>query len=208
MDFYDLNNKTWNNISSVYHKKFSSLTLYNEGYDKLISCLKNDASILELGCGPAVISNYLLSKNPSYRILATDASATMLEVAKQNVPLASFMKLDLREIGTLHQKFDAVIAGFLLPYIAYADFEPFLKNIYNLLNKEGSFYLSFVEGEKEQSGIKTGSTGDTVYFNYYSSDIVNQAAIEAGFTLTDKTEVMYETASGSEVHSAVMFKKK
>lgn len=39
-----------------------------------------------------------------------------------------------------------------------------------MLNPKGAIYISFVEGESEQSGYQSGSTGERTYFYYHKLD--------------------------------------
>ncbi len=41
-----------------------------------------------------------------------------------------------------------------------------------MLNENGMLYLSFVEGNYENSTYLTGSTGDRTYFYYYELDYI------------------------------------
>lgn len=61
-----MNPKITENIQMVYEKyakefdeKIASLTIYDESYDYLLSCIQEDAVILDLACGPGNVSSYM-----------------------------------------------------------------------------------------------------------------------------------------------------
>jgi cyclopropane fatty-acyl-phospholipid synthase-like methyltransferase len=165
---------TFNDLAEVYQEKYFHLQEYNATY--AIFCqkvLKSNAEILELGCGPGNITKYLLSKRPDFHILATDAAPKMTELAKKNNPAAVVKVLDARQLGSLSQKFDAMVMGFCLPYLMKEDVEGLFEHAYSLLNDGGMIYLSTIEGEYSASALQTSSsTGRSAYTYYYNEDLL------------------------------------
>ncbi len=164
----------WSSLAHLYEEKFMDLILYNDTYDLFCSMLKADANILELGCGPGNITKYLVTKRPDFRILGTDYAPRMVERAAHNVPSAKFQMLDAKKLDTLNQKFDGIMAGFILPYFNESEAKKLIKDCADKLSEVGILYLSFVEGDYGTSHLKKGSTGDELFFHYYS-----RAQIEA-----------------------------
>ena len=88
-----------------YEQRFMDVSLYADTLDLFCDSLaKEDASVLELACGPGNITRYLINKLPNLKVLATDLSFTMLELAKKNNSEANFELLDCRDISKLSQK--------------------------------------------------------------------------------------------------------
>ena len=51
------NHETWNKIAQEYEDKFLGIDLYNDSYDGFCTLIqKENASILEIGCGPGNIT--------------------------------------------------------------------------------------------------------------------------------------------------------
>jgi SAM-dependent methyltransferase len=71
--------------------------------------VEHGASILDLCCGCGHVAKFLMGCG--YRITGLDASPKMLQLARKNVPFATFVKGDAREF-TLPEKFAAVISTF------------------------------------------------------------------------------------------------
>ena len=100
----------------------------------------NGKSILDLGCGYGENDKYYKEKGATY-VLGIDISKHMIDEAnKENkVPGVDFDVLPMEEISTLDKKFDIVISSLAFHYIK--DFDKLVKDIYDLLIKDG--YLIF-----------------------------------------------------------------
>lgn len=174
MDPNQISINTFNDLADLYQEKYFHLQEYNATYD--IFCqelLKSGAEVLELGCGPGNITKYLLSKRPDFHILATDAAPKMTELAKKNNPAATVQVMDARQLGTLNQKFDAIVMGFCLPYLGKEDVEHLFEHAYCLLNEGGVIYLSTIEGKYDKSALLTSAnTGRSAYTYYYDEGLL------------------------------------
>jgi len=174
MDRYKETFQTWNKVAKLYEEKFMSLQLYDDTYDAFCDLLpKINSAILEIGCGPGNITKYLLDRRPDLMIEAIDVSPAMIELARVNNPKPKFSVMDSREIDQFESKYEAVISGFCLPYLSEEDCSKLFNDCRRLLNKNGIIYLSFVEGEREQSGYQTASSGDRVYFYHHRLENIN-----------------------------------
>lgn len=201
--------ESWNKLASLYQEKFMNLDLYNETYDYFCSSLvQQNANLLEIGCGPGNITKYLLSKQPKFNILGLDVAPNMVELAKMNNPSAYFEVLDCRNIHQLDTKFHGIIAGFCLPYLSHLDTHNFISHSYNLLNENGIFYISFVEGNPSESAFQTASSGDRTFFYFYKKEeMLHQLALN-NFHPIKVFEVDYRKANNtSEKHIIILAKK-
>ena len=69
MDRYKETFETWNTIASLYQDKFMDLDIYNETYSIVChSIAKNNATLLDIGCGPGNITKYILSTRPNFDV--------------------------------------------------------------------------------------------------------------------------------------------
>lgn len=163
--------EVFDKLAGLYQQRFMDVSAYGSELDSFIECLPKPApSILEIACGPGNITRYLLDRVPAASVLGTDLAPAMIELAKVNCPEAQFQVMDCRQLHQLNQRCDAVIAGFCLPYLNPEEAGRLICDINELLNDGGFLYLSTIEGEREKSGMKKGSTGDEVYQYYYTAD--------------------------------------
>ncbi|MBN8566781.1 MAG: class I SAM-dependent methyltransferase [Flavobacteriales bacterium] len=199
---------TWNNIASLYQEKFMELDLYNDTYDFICKTIeKPKAKLLEIGCGPGNITKYLLFKRPDFDIFGIDIASNMIELAKQNNPTAHFAVMDSRDIHTLDTKYDGIIGGFFIPYLSQTECNELIATSYDLLNKNGLIYLSFVEGDPEKSDFKVGS-GGRVYFYYHKLDDIKEQLNRFKFGEINTFKVKYKISEAEfDIHTIITARK-
>lgn len=208
MDRYKETFETWNNIASIYQNKFMKLDLYNDTYDYICNSItKQNAKLLEIGCGPGNITKYLLSQRPDFDIFGIDIAPNMIEFAKKNNPTAKFAVMDTRQINSLEAKYDGIIGGFCLPYLSPNESEELISHAYELLNENGLIYLSFVEGDPAKSDFKVGG-GGRVFFHFHNLDDVKKQLIGTKFDEIEIFKVKYKVSETEfDIHTIVTAKK-
>ncbi|MDG1332949.1 MAG: class I SAM-dependent methyltransferase [Crocinitomicaceae bacterium] len=167
-DQYKNTIETWRKLATAYHEKFKDLTIYNETYEAFVSYLNSESpSLLEIGCGPGTVTKWLKNRLPKASILATDVAPEMIEEAKKHIEGVEFEVADARTIHEFNQKFDAIFAGFIVPYLTKVDLGEFISSASTLLNTKGVFYVSCIEKNYSESFTQTGSTGHKMTVHFY-----------------------------------------
>ncbi len=208
MDKYKETFETWNKVAKLYQDKFMNLELYNLTYDFICSSLtKSKSNILEIGCGPGNITRYLLSKRPDFNIFGIDIAPKMIELAKKNNPTASFAVMDCRQINYLKYTYDGIIFGFCVPYLTLTDSEKLIYDSYNLLNKNGLIYLSFVEGDPNNSNFQVDNNGDRIYFYFHNPEVLTDQLYKNNFYDVRIFKVEYKRTE-IEIHTIITARKK
>lgn len=170
--------------AKMYQEKYMDVSLYHDTLDIFCNSIaKNDAAILELACGPGNVTRYLLNKRPDLKILATDLSENMLELAVANNPAAEIQLLDCRAIGQLDKAYDGIICGFALPYLSKEEAIQLISDAAKILQPGGVLYLSTMEDDYSKSGWQTSSKGDKVYIYYHEAGYLIKAMEDNGLTL-------------------------
>ena len=160
MDPYQATIESWNQLAAQYRDRFMDMDLYNDTYDLFCHLIKKrDPRILEIACGPGNITQYIHLKRPDFEIVATDAAPSMIGLTRKQVPSASCLVLDCREITSLAGHFEGILCGFCIPYLAKEDVLKLMHDAVFLLHAEGIFYISCIEGLYEQSGFEYSSDG-------------------------------------------------
>ena len=184
---------TWNNVAQLYEENFMELELYNDTYKRFCDLLsKPNASVLEIGCGPGNITRHILNLNTKLKVLATDISQNMIDLAKKNNPEIEVQVLDCRNLKTINNKFDGIICGFIIPYLSKLDCLKLISDCSNLLIEEGTLYISFVSGDYEKSGFISGSSGDRTYFYYHELKTIKQELELNNMTVVDAIQKKYK----------------
>ncbi len=210
MDRYKETFETWNKVASLYQDKFMDSDLYNDTYDFFYNLItKDEAKLLEIGCGPGNITKYLLAKRPDLNIFGIDIAPNMIELAKKNNPTASFAIMDSRQISNLEAKYDGIVCGFCLPYLSQSDSKILITDCNNLLNENGQLYLSFVEGDPNKSDFQVGSSGDRTYFYFYNLYELTEQLKKNNFEQINVFKVNYKKAENkNDIHTILIAKKK
>lgn len=171
MDTYKHIIKTWDSLAEVYEEKFMGLNDYNDSYDLFLTELGTQrVEILEIACGPGMITKYFLTKYPELKITASDASPSMLHLAKKNCPTAETLLLDCRDLIQLKKSYDGIVSGFVLPYLMKEDVIELIKEFSLHLNSGGLLYLSALEGDYATSRSVKSSDGKYEMMNYYYTE--------------------------------------
>lgn len=209
MDTYDETFELWNKLASLYEQKFMDLELYNTTYDAFLDSIASEnADVLEIACGPGNITKYLLTKRPQLRVFGTDIAPNMIELARKNNPSARFECMDSRNISELETRFDGIVCGFCIPYLTEKDCEKLIFDSSNLLNENGVFYLSFVEGAPQNSAYQTNSRGERMYFKYYLLNELQNLLQKNNFKEIHTFRLEYKkSADETETHTVLIGRK-
>lgn len=100
-----------------------------------------DKTILDIGCGEGEMAR-LFAERGAKKVLGLDISQNMINLAKKQNKYdnVSFELLAMENIDTLTEKYDIVFSSLAVHYVE--DFEKLMKDISNLLNKDGTLLFS------------------------------------------------------------------
>ena len=188
--------------AKAYQDKFMNVDLYRDTFDLFCEQIqKKNASILDVACGPGNIVRFLLEKRPDFKILGIDLSPEMIALAEANNPSATFRLMDCRKINLLTEKYDAVICGFGFPYLSKEEAIQFIKNVSTLLEKNGVFCFSTMEGDYNQSGFKAPSSGGALkaFVHYHQANYLTAALEECNFKIINSQRKKYPDKDGNEI---------
>ena len=202
--------QTWDKLADIYWDKFSPLHIYNHSYDQFLKLLKNKKypKILDLCCGPGNISFYLYLKRKDIELTAVDVSPNMVSKAKEMVPGLKGIVSDIANFDKIDIKFDGIICGFGLPYLSITEVEKCVTDCYHLLSEDGVLYLSFVEGEPEDSGMVTSSAGDRSLFYYHQLSTIYSCLHESGFSEILQDTVPYPVEGKEDQDHIILIGRK
>lgn len=169
-------------LAKLYEDKYMDVSQYHASLDLFCSRIaQQDAHVLEVACGPGNNTHYILQQRPDLKILATDMAPNMLERTLTNNPGIACRLMDGRNITSLETQFDAIMCGFLLPYLSADEVAQFIRDAATTLVPGGILYLSTMEGDYAESGWKASSTGDELYIYYHPAEALVRCLEENGF---------------------------
>ncbi|WP_343632024.1 class I SAM-dependent methyltransferase [Fluviicola sp.] len=178
----------FNKLADSYQQRFFSVDHYGESLNILLNHLEERSKVLDVACGPGNISHYLLERLPQLELLGIDLAPNMIELARKNNPNARFLVYDALQIDYLDTSFDAIVVGFLFPYLAIEQVELFLFKVYEKLNENGILYLSTMTDLYENSRMKASSTGEEVMMYYYETGFLTRLLQQIGFRVISTHE--------------------
>lgn len=180
--------EVFNTFAKQYQDKFMDFDLYHDTFDDFCKLIETkDASVLEIGCGPGNITKYILNKRPDFKILGTDIAPNMVELAKHNNPAVKFKLMNAKDISEIKSKFNAVMCGFTLPYLNKEEVFQLIKDVSELLEPKGIFYLSTMEDEYSKSKFISSSSDKNIgLFTYYhEADYLLEALQKNNFKIIE-----------------------
>jgi cyclopropane fatty-acyl-phospholipid synthase-like methyltransferase len=186
------------------------LDLYKDTFEHLLKHLPQEASLVELGCGPGNVVKYIKSKRQDLHFVGIDLAPEMIKAAQKENPGEEFRVLDIRNAGEIHGRFDAVIAAFCIPYLSFDDLPDLFSNMRRLTSEKGIIYLSCMEGAEERSGFeKTSFTGqDELYINYYPRNKIESLMKKYDFEIVKFYTKDYLEADGSTTTDLIYIARK
>lgn len=124
--------------------------------------------VLDLGCGFGEHCKMFIERC-ALSVVGIDISSKMLEVAKKenSHPKITYLNMPIEDIGELDGRFDVVVSSLAFHYID--DFSGVVKNVYNLLDKDGIFIFSqehpFVTSHTGGSRWTKDENGEKLHLN-------------------------------------------
>ena len=201
-DNLDLNSiavDLFDRLANHYQERFMDVSLYSDSFNLFCErVLPQQATVLELACGPGNITKYILEKRPDFQVLATDLAPKMLELAKKNNPTASVQLVDCRKINQLGRTFDAIICGFCFPYLSKEEAIQFIRDASGILNSAGVLYISTMEDDYSKSTWKQSSTGDgQLFMHFHQADYLLKTLEDNGFKSIEVNRETYPAHDGT-----------
>lgn len=174
----------YDKIAKPYSEKFSNPSDY---IDEFLSLIPKNGKILDVGCGPGIDANYMVSKG--FKVTGIDLSEKMLKLAKQKFPNINFKLSDIRKLDFLENSFDGIFASFSLIHIPKKDIPLTLKNLYKILKEGGVIYIAIQSGEPNEIYIREPLKSDErIFLNIISFNEISGLLIKSRFFVIKKFE--------------------
>jgi trans-aconitate methyltransferase len=187
MDNFNLSVQRFDEFAAEYAQRFMDMNAYSDSIDLFCDLIgSTQPNILELACGPGNVTRMLRSRFPECRIIAVDLAPQMIEIARKHLPDVDFRMMDVRNISTIPEIFEAIMCSFCLPFLSKSDAEKLIMDCADCMVSGGVLYISTMEGREEKAGFETTSFSgaDEIYFNYHRQRNLEEAFLKAGFEIT------------------------
>lgn len=107
--------------------------------------LPQASRILDIGCGNGLPATRELALR--HEVTGVDISEEQIARARSNVPAATFIRGDAREVDLPGGAFDAIVALYLIDNVAREDYPALFRRFGELLTPNGRLLLSAEPGE-------------------------------------------------------------
>lgn len=127
-----------------YQDRFMDVSAYHSALGRLIGQLPDQASILDLACGPGNISKYIHENHAGKsHITGIDFSERMIKLARINLPDGHFIRSNVLDLDKLNLgKQDAIVLGFCLPYLNMDECRLLFAKISTICNRKACLYIA------------------------------------------------------------------
>lgn len=156
--------------------------------DRACELIPAGSRVLELGCGAGLPMTRVLADGRD--VTGVDISATQIELARRNVPAATFRHADMTAIAFDPASFDAVVAFYSLTHVPRDEIPPLLARIRDWLRPGGTF-LASIGVEDDPGTVEQGWLGVDMYFSHFSAPKNRRLVEETGLVI-DSAEVLAE----------------
>ncbi len=158
----------------------------------LIGQLAPGARILDAGCGTGLPTARQLTE-AGMSVRGIDISPVMLNLARENVPSATFTEMDIMDLGREAGEFEAVAAFFSLLMLPRREIPAALGRFREVLVPGGLLVLGMVEADVDDLPIPF--LGAPVRVSGYPRGELRDVVTAAGFTVLKEDSAAYEPAS-------------
>jgi SAM-dependent methyltransferase len=131
--------------------------------DRALQRIPLGAEVLDLGCGAGIPMTKALAAGR--RVTGVDLSARQLELARRNVPEATFIHADMAGLDLPSVSLDAVVAFYSLTHLPQAELPGLLTSIHRWL-RPGGVFLASMGAQEAADEIESDWLGVPMFFGH------------------------------------------
>jgi cyclopropane fatty-acyl-phospholipid synthase-like methyltransferase len=148
--------------------------------DEMMAHFPAAARVLDLGCGPGVPASSELVEH-GFSVVGIDCSVKQIEMARQNVPKAEFVHVDMTAVSFAPHSFNAVAAFYSMTHVPREDHAMLFERIAVWLKPGGLFIASL--GARDCPDWQGEWLGTEMFFSHYDPATNERLVQEAGFII-------------------------
>lgn len=147
--------QSWNKIGPQYDE-YRDKRKIDQELQQFADLLPEGGKILDAGSGSGEPASKFLAER-GFHVIGIDLSDTMLEMARKNVPQATFLKQDITAPTFEEESFDGILSLFAIFHIPRKEHQYVIEQFYRLLKPDGVLM------------INTGVSGSESFSNFFGS---------------------------------------
>jgi len=174
----------YNAIANLYLESRTQKTMKIQLLDEFIRKLPAKARVLDAGCGAGLPVAKILSEY--FDVTGVDFSEKQIELAKKNVPNATFICQDMTKLDLPAQSFDGICSFYAIIHIPREEHHALIENFYRMLKPAGVTLLC-LGAEDLLDDIEEDFHGQRMYWSHFDAATYESMLKEVGFeTLLSK----------------------
>jgi SAM-dependent methyltransferase len=150
--------------------------------ERAMGLIPPGADVLELGCGAGIPMTRALAADRD--VTGVDISAAQIEMARRNVPAATFMQADMTTIDFPPGSFDAVVAFYSLTHVPRDEQPALLRNIRAWL-RPGGLFLASMGADASPDDVEEDWLGVPMFFSHFGARRNRRLVEEAGLSVEE-----------------------
>ena len=175
-------------IAERYLETYARSTVRDRWAAELIAHLPVGGRVLDLGCGAGIpVARDLAARG--FAVTGVDGSPRQIDLARRNVPAATFLCADMTAVEFSPASFDGVGAFYSLTHVPREEHAALLSRIAGWLNPGGVLVASLGAHALEER--TEDWLGAPMVFSHYDAATNERLVREAGFAL-DRAEIMQQ----------------
>jgi SAM-dependent methyltransferase len=153
-----------------------------EWLGRALELIPAGADVLELGCGAGIPMTRALAAGR--HVTGVDISATQVELARRNVPAATFLHGDMVALEFGPGSFDAVVAFYSLTHVPRDEQPALLRRIRGWL-RPGGVFLASMGADASPDEVEDDWLGVPMFFSHFGARRNRRLVEEAGLVIEE-----------------------
>ena len=168
--------------------------------DKFVSLLPPNAKVLDAGCGTGdPVAMYL--DNQTIKVVGVDMSATMISLAKENLPACEFHQMNMTAMDFPPESFDGLISCYAVFHVPRDQHEALFRSFGAILKPGGALLLSVGASDWEKV---EDFYGTAMFWSHFEPKTTQALITQAGFKIKTSRNIQ----SGGELHHWILAQKR
>ncbi|MEU3897472.1 class I SAM-dependent methyltransferase [Streptomyces sp. NPDC045251] len=178
-------------LGAEYEKAFAGSKTHRRSLEWLLGRLAPGSRALDVGSGTGRPTAEILA-GAGHDVLGVDVSPVMVELARRQVPAATFQCADIREVRLPDASFDAVCVYFSLLQLDRRQQTDLVRQLVRALKPGGHLVLATVPLDVE--GVDATFMGQPVRVTSFTAQALTTVAEEAGLEVLAQEASMFTPA--------------
>jgi SAM-dependent methyltransferase len=152
--------------------------------DLIIRSVPDGADVLELGCAGGGPTTQTLAAH--FKLTGVDLSARNVELARANLPSATFLHADMTALEIEPASFDAVVAYFSIIHVPRDEQPGLLAQVTRWL-RPGGLFVATMGASATEDGYEEDWLGAPMYWSHFDAATNQRLVEEAGLVIESAT---------------------